>query len=384
VGQLLQASGHQVVFVARSPTLVDHFNRIGYYRVRLVKGLETHESIVEGIRAVSTAEPDRVAEEIAGAGLIVTAVGAGNLPQVAPLIAAGLRQRHTPVNVLACENLANAGAHLRHLVADHLPADFSLTRYGFSGALVERVVSRRLGDPGQDEPLTFVGDPPTTFVVDQGSLSQPLPAIEGMIVTDDYPAWIQRKLYTFSAGHAACAYLGYLKGYHYIHSAIRDPEIRETVVQAMAEGQGGLAARYGAALAGDRNHLDEIIARFENALLNDPIIRVGRDPQRKLGAEDRLVGAAQLAQTAGIRPKNLALAAAAALCFYDPADPSAVKLHLEVKDAGLNSILGRVSGLDSSQGLGRIVADIWYQLAQDWQQGNLLLSLDKLLWTRKV
>ena len=244
VGQLLRASGHEVVFVARNPMMVDHLNRIGHYRVHLVKGLETQESIVEGIQAVSTAEPDRVAEEIAEAGLIVTAVGAGNLPQVAPLIAAGLCQRRAPANVLAFENLANAGPYLRHLIADHLPADFSLAAHGFSGALIDRVVSRRLGNPGRDEPLTFVGDPPATFVVDGQSLRQPLPPIEGMIVADDYTAWIRRKLYTFSAGHAACAYLGYLKGYHYIHSAIRDPEIRNTVVRAMVEGQGGLAARY--------------------------------------------------------------------------------------------------------------------------------------------
>ncbi|HXV97548.1 MAG TPA: hypothetical protein VEC93_03930, partial [Anaerolineae bacterium] len=342
------------------------------------------DSIVEGFRAVSTAESDRVAEEIAGADLVVTAVGAGNLPQIAPLIAAGLGQRRMPANVLAFENLADAGPYLHQLIADHLPADFSLAESGFSGALIDRVVSRRLGNPGRDEPLTFIGDPPSTFVVDGQSLHHPLPHIEGMIVADDYNAWIQRKLYTFSAGHATCAYLGYLKGYHYIHSAIRDPEIRNAVLRAMVEGQRGLEARYGATIAGNRSNLDDIISRFENAALNDPIARVGRDPQRKLGAEDRLVGAARLAEEAGIRPKNLALAAAAALYFYDPADPSAINLQREVKEAGPGSILGRVSNLDPSQGLGRFVADIWRRLAKGWQKDNLLLSLDKLQWAWQV
>jgi mannitol-1-phosphate 5-dehydrogenase len=384
VGQVLQASGHQIVFVARNQTMVDHLNRMGHYRVSLVKGLERQESVVEGIRAVSTAEPERVAEEIADAGLVVTAVGAGNLPQVAPLIAAGLRQRSAPVNVLAFENLADAGPYLRQLVDEQLPADFSLAAHGFSGALIDRVVSRRLGNPGRDEPLTFIGDPPATFVVDGQSLRQPLPAIEGMIVADDYNAWIRRKLYTFSAGHATCAYLGYLKGYHYIHSAIRDPEIRNTVLRAMTEGQAGLAARYGETIAGNRSNLDDIISRFENAALNDPIARVGRDPQRKLGAEDRLVGAARLAEEAGVYPKNLALAAAAAFYFYDPADPSAISLRREVKEAGPGSILDRVSHLDPSQGLGRFVSDIWQRLARGWQNDNLLLSLNKLQWAWQV
>ena len=222
VGQLLRASGHEVVFVACDQILVDHFNRLGRYQVRVVKGLETQVSMIEGIRAVPTAEPDRVAEEIAGAGLIVTAVGGGNLPPVAPLI------------------------------------------------------------------------------------------------------------------------------------------------------------------ADDQSHLEEIISRFENAALNDPIARVGRDPQRKLGSNDRLVGAARLAEEAGIRPKSLALAAAAALYFYDPADPSAIDLQREVRQDGPGLILGRVSRLDSSQGLGRFVTNIWRRLAEGWQKGNLLLSLDKLQWAWEV
>ncbi|MFQ5911666.1 MAG: hypothetical protein ACE5JS_00605 [Nitrospinota bacterium] len=56
-----------------------------------------------------------------------------------------------------------------------------------------------------------------------------------MIVAGDYAAWIRRKLYTFSAGHATCAYLGYLKVYHYSHTAIRDPEIQTALLTAMTE-----------------------------------------------------------------------------------------------------------------------------------------------------
>jgi mannitol-1-phosphate 5-dehydrogenase len=318
---------------------------------------------------------------MAEADLIITAVGANNLPQVAPLIAAGLQQRREPVNVLAFENLINAGPYLRDLVAKCLPLNFPLAQHGFASALVDRAVPRRLGEPAQDELLTFIGEPSDLFVVDGRHLRPPLLALGGMIIAEDYLAWIQRKLYIFSAGHATCAYLGYLKGYHYIHTAIRDPEIRATVLAAMREGQRGLAARYGRKVAGDENDLRKIIARFENAALDDPIMRVGRDPRRKLGAEDRLVGAARLAEQAGIRPEKLALAAAAALCFYNPADPSATDLHHEIEIAGLGPTLEHLCGLDSRQGLGQFVAEMWNQFADGcWRKGNLLLSLEQLLW----
>jgi mannitol-1-phosphate 5-dehydrogenase len=381
-GQLLRHSGLEVVFVARKPSMTDYFNRVGAYRVCLVDGHATQEIVVDGVRAVSSADRDQVAREITEAGLVVTAVGPGNLPDVAQLLALGIERRTTPVNLVAFENLLDAGPRLRSLVAGHLPADFPLARHGFSGALVERAVTQRRGDAASGDLLTFVGDPPASFLVDGRSLVDPLPRIQGMIVTDDYHAWIQRKLYIFSAGHATCAYLGYLKGYNYIHTAIRDPEIRATVLTAMAEAQRGLAARYGPEIAGDERHLQEIISRFKKAALNDPVVRVGRDPLRKLAAHDRLVGAARLAAEAGVRPEKLALATAAAFYFNNPADPSAAALQRELERSGLPKALDHICGLDSGRGLGRSVADRWARFAEGWENGNLLLKLDQMMWAR--
>lgn len=381
-GQLLRASGHEVVFLGCNEELVQHLNRLERYRLRLVDRTKARESIVEGVRAVSTANLELANRELAGADLIVTAVGAASLPCIAPLIATALGQRNAAVNVLAFENLADAGAYLRQLVANYLPFGYPLERHGFSGAVVSRAVTQRLGDPSGDKPLVFVGDPPSSFAVSGPSLRSPLAEIEGIIVTQDLSACMKRKLYIFSAGHATCAYLGYLKGYHYIHTAIRDPEIRANVLAAMREGQRGVAALYGQEFAGNEDDLLEIVARFENAALQDSISRVGRDPSRKLAPEDRLVGAARLAERAGIRPDRLVLAAAAALCF-DPSDPSAARLHGDIRANGIGPAIQRVSGLDSSCGLGRLVERSWSRLAQDWEKDNVLLSLDRLLWTWK-
>lgn len=380
-GSLLHMSGLQPIFVTRNLVVVNHFDRVGRYQVRLVNGAQSETHTVDGIQAIAMCQPAQVIAAIAKADLIVTAVGAGNLPAVAPLIVAGLRRRSSGVNVLAFENLANVGSYLRTLVAQNLPTFFSLDAHGFAGVLVSRVVTECLGDPAGAEPLTFVGDPPATFIVDGASLGPPLPPLQGMLLTDQYNAWIQRKLYMYSAGHATTAYLGHLKGYCYIHTAICDPEIRLVVLAVMDEGQRGLAARYGAAIAGAESDLLEILTRFENAALNDPIQRVGRDPRRKLGADDRLAGAARLAIAAGVKPDKLALAMAAALTFNDQADPSACALQREIIGSGVGKILRQVSGLDPYQDLGRSVTEIWGRLAAGRREGNLLLSLERLLWT---
>jgi len=373
-GQLLRASGHDVVFVGRDPRLMDHLNRVGRYRVRLARGRAERELEVGPVRAVCCTERAQVARELADAGLVVTAVGAPNLPLIAPLIASGLTLRREPLNVLAFENSPDAGARLARLVGPRVAA-----RHGFAGAVVHRAVPHRLGDPRGSEPLLFIGDDPETVVVDARPLVRPLPEIQGVVCTGDYGAWMRRKLYLYSAGHATAAYLGHVKGYHYIHTAVRDPEIRATVLAAMAEAQAGLARRYGREVAGDRRDLEDILDRFANPALDDPVERVGRDPRRKLAADERLVGAALAALQAGVRPVNLELAVAAALCFRAPQDLSASELERDIRSTGRGAAIRDVCGLEPTDGLGRAVMEMWDRLLAA-SAGCLLLRLDHPLW----
>ncbi|HET7400548.1 MAG TPA: hypothetical protein VFJ62_02175, partial [Usitatibacter sp.] len=241
-GERLAAAGYELVFIARNAPMVAHLNRVGRYRVTLAHGRTRTERMVEGVRAIDIADRAAAVAALAEAAIIVTAVGANNLDSIAALVAEGLQARVTPVNVFTFENLADGGEALRHAVARHLPQGFPLGRFGFSGTLVSRAVTQQVGDPARDEPLEFIGDPPADFVVDGRCLVEPVPAIPSMVVAENFAAWMQRKLFIFSAGHATCAYLGHLKGYRYIHSAIRDGEIRAAVLEAMREGQQGIAA----------------------------------------------------------------------------------------------------------------------------------------------
>lgn len=371
-GQLLHAAGYELTFVGRGE-MIDHLARLGRYRVRLTDGRTARQTEIGPVRALPTSDIEGVATAVASADLVAVSVGPRNLRSIAPLLAAGLARRSTAVNVIAFENCADPGGCLREAVIASVPA-LRDAGHGFAGALVSRIVTRRIGDASGSEPLVFLGDKAASFVVHGPSLCSPLPPIEGLRLVDDYGAWVTKKLYTFSAGHAAAAYLGALKGYHYVHSAVRDPEIRAAVVAAMEEGRRGLARRFGPELAGDPAELDEIVARFENAALDDPVSRVGRDPVRKLGPEDRLVGAAMLAAEAGVRPRRLALVAAAAMCFLCSQQSDA---PAAVPDVTLRT----VSGLDPQVGIGREVSEAFLQLAEGREDDNVLLNLKELVWS---
>lgn len=380
-GERLRASGYEVVFLGRNRQLVDNFNLTGHYRVRLTSSTEQRDVVVDGIRAIALDDFEQATRAIAIADVIAISVGPANLQHIAPVIASGLSRRSSPANVLAFENLINAGPYLRGCVAKSksLPPEYPIDRHGFSGALVARAVTQRLGDVTGNKPLTFLADMPQEFAVHGPALRSPLPRVRGLVAVDNYLAWVLRKLYIFSAGHATTAYVGALKGYHYIHTAIRDPEIRATVIEAMAEGQKGIAARFGREFAGGREQLDAILRRFENPALNDPVGRVGRDPRRKLAGNERLVGAAKLAQRAGVLPDKLALATAAAFCFCNPADPSCGEFRQSVNESGLETALSDICGLARDSDLRRNVSALCAQL-QPSKKGNLLLSLNRCEW----
>ncbi len=275
VAPALRACGYDVVFIGRDRAVVENLDALGRYRVQLVQGGRRKEFLVDGVHAVPSMEAERAAQAIADAELVATAVGVHELAVIAPLIAEGLRRRSRPLNVLCFENLADAGPRQRAVVGEHLAGNGSVARHGFAGALILRAITRRVGDPCEGLPLTFVGDFPRAFVVERRGLATPLPPLPGLVLTDEYETATRAKLYIFGAGHATAAYLGWLAGDRFVHTAMRDRRIRRTVLGAMAEGRRGIAARYGELFGGRERTLPAIAARFDNAALRDPIGNVG-------------------------------------------------------------------------------------------------------------
>jgi mannitol-1-phosphate 5-dehydrogenase len=336
--------------------------------VRLVDGARAQDVDVSGVRCVPLADGAAVAGAVARADLVATTVGLENLPGIAAPLAAGCRARgRAPLNVLTFENGADPAGRLAGLLGGRRRLPDTI---GVAGALAERIVSRRIGDPAGDEPLTFVADPAPGFVVDGRRLRAPLPDLPGMRITDDFRASVHRKLSMFSAGHAAAAYLGALKGYRYVHAAVRDREIHRAVTAVIREGQAGLDGQYGTDLAGGPAEVDRLMARFANAALDDQVDRVARDPLRKLAPGERIIGSAVLAEEAGVRPDALALVAAAALCFLR---------RLGGQEA-VDHILTRVCGLSLHCGLGARVRTAYLGLLPGILPANPLLDVEQRLW----
>lgn len=129
------------------------------------------------------------------------------------------------------------------------------------------------------------------------------------------------KLYLHNTPHCIAAYLGYQKGYKYIHECMADEEIKSTVRGVIDECARMVNNRYNLHLGFSTYYSEKEIARFSNPLLHDPITRVAREPLRKLSEGERLIGAARLCIQSNIIPVNIMKGIKAALAYDEPNDP---------------------------------------------------------------
>jgi mannitol-1-phosphate 5-dehydrogenase len=351
--QLFTESGYEVVFVDVVDPVVNLINSRKSYPIEIVgDGAETVE--IRNIRAVNGKDIDAVAREIQDAPIVCTAVGVNVLKFVAPAIAAGIKLRaeagvESPLNIIICENLLHASDILKGYILAELPD--SLKGYvdshvGFVESVVSRMVPVMTEEDRKLDPLRVVVEAYKHLPVAKKGFVGPIPEIVGFHPYDNFEGYVERKLFTHNLGHASAAYLGYLKGYQYIYQAVADPKVRDAVNRVLGETGKALIEKWGFTPEEHQAHIDDLLRRFANVSLGDTVARVGRDPVRKLGPNDRIIGGAKLAISYGIEPKNICLAAAAALLYDNTEDEAAMKVQSIIREKGVRGVLEGICGLE--------------------------------------
>lgn len=365
IGVLLAHAGYDLIFVDVIDAVVEAINQQGQYTIKEIVDGQAQATTVENVRAINGKAESDVVEVIGQATMITTAVGPNVLRIVAPVIARGLQRRaelavDTPLNIIACENLIDNSRILQEHVYSHLPAQdqaYVDQHVGFPRCVIDKVVTNPSDAEREANPLLVIAEGHGLWIVDRQGFAGEPPAIEGIKLTDNLDAYVEQKIFTLNTAHAVIGYLGYLKGYEFIHEAIQDAEIQRGVSGAMDESSSALIKRHNLDPAQQAQYVAETLKRFANAALPDPIVRVVREPKRKLAANDRLVKPAMLALEVGVTPSHLAMAVAAALLYDNVEDPQAVELANALKEKGLDSVLAEVCDLSPNGQLAQLIKE---------------------------
>jgi mannitol-1-phosphate 5-dehydrogenase len=350
IGKLLADAGISVTFADVNETVVNALIERKEYNVKVV-GAESVTEKVTNVTAINSTSPE-VVQLIAETDLLTTAVGPTVLNIISKTVADGILLRikngnTAPLNIIACENMVRGTSQFKEAVFKHLDESQKTqveALVGFVDSAVDRIVPP--AEAGETDVLAVTVETFSEWIVDETQFKGPIPKIAGMEKTDNLMAFVERKLFTLNTGHLITAYLGVLAGHETIKESIEDDAIRADVKAAMQESGAVLINRYGFVPEVHAAYIEKILGRFANPYLRDEVERVGRQPIRKLSANDRLIKPLNGTLEYNLPNDHLIKGIAAAFLFKCDEDPQAVELQAMFAKEGLKVTLAHYSGLD--------------------------------------
>jgi len=166
------------------------------------------------------------------------------------------------------------------------------------------------------------------------------------------------KLYMHNTPHCIAAYLGSLYNQDYLHEGMSNNSISKIVEGSMIEMGQTISKIYGIDEDFVKWYGDKELQRFSNKLLFDPISRVAREPFRKLGLTNRLIGAAQLCLSAGIIPKNIIIGIMAAF-LYDEKNDNDFNIKILIDSLSPKQFMMLIINIKPHEALFHLLIENW-------------------------
>jgi mannitol-1-phosphate 5-dehydrogenase len=363
LGLLLSKAGFEITFVDVDPVKVMALTERRTYPVFVVGNDTYRTEVVHGVHAIHAGDMVAIIGAVREADIILTAVGKDALKYVAPTLARGLYARardsraHTHVIVIACENVQDNTRFLRNLLVHEMPGEeYLLERNAsFPNCVVDRIVPNTL-PISCDDGCAVAVEEYFQLAIDGAALTRECPNIPGVDISENLHATLEQKLCTLNMAHAIVAYYGYARGHSMIHEAVDDPHVSALLDGALSEVSTTLVNRHPSITQSAQDvYARSVRERFRNKHLRDEIVRVARQPERKLGVTDRLVHPALLTWEQGRIPAYLATGIATALRYDYGEDAQAQALVRKIRETGVETVLRQVSGLAPESELGRLI-----------------------------
>uniref|UniRef100_UPI004047340D mannitol-1-phosphate 5-dehydrogenase n=1 Tax=Aquiluna sp. TaxID=2053504 RepID=UPI004047340D len=340
IGALLQAAGYLVVFADVNQELIDSMKALGSYTLTELDSVPKQKLYKNFQVLNSVTETQELTQLIAKAEIVTASVGANVLGRIAPVIEAGLSQRtsHDKLVVMACENALGASEIIKLAMQDQQLAN---QRAIFCNTAVDRIVPLQVE---HSEPDVAV-EPFSEWIIDSAPLAGRELNLPGATFVEDLDPFIERKLYTVNTAHLAVALIGQQFGHETVIEAMADSEVMPKVLAAIEETSAALIRKHGFDPVAHAAYVEKTLSRLSNPAIDDEIVRVGRDPLRKLSRYERLIGpAAYHAEHLG-EPFALLEVIDAALSFQAPGDAEAARLQLFLATLSSSQFVFEVCGI---------------------------------------
>ena len=354
VGRLFHEAGYEVYFSDINTKLLSLISDKKYYNIRMV-GKDVDKTIkIDKVDKVPDDEESllKLFDDIE---IITTAVGVNILPKIAAFVVKAIKRRYETknekaLNVVACENTTGASSKLRDSVYEFLDDNIKKwmeKKIVFPNVAVDCIVP----NIKNSDPLTVTCENFADLIIDKDVFIGDLPEVEGLSLKQNLDAYVERKLFTLNTGHAITAYLGFINNKKTIYDAINEESIKNIVLGAMRESGAVLVKRHGFKEDEHEAYIQKILSRFFNPYLEDSVLRVGREPMRKLSYNDRLIKPILGTLEYNLKHNNLVKGVVAAFQFYSEDDNESKELRKMLDSESLSDVVMKVTGLKNEKTL---------------------------------
>lgn len=298
IGRLLHQAGIQIIFIDKDKELVDKLNAQKAYSVAFFGGT-ADPVIVDHYKAYTWENAD-----LEDAALIFVSVCGQNLSDAGAALSGHLCSEKK-YHIITCENASNPARTLKQAIGKKNAAVSEATVF------CTTIEAQGMDISSENYPY---------LQCNAQLLEGFVPDIPSIKAIDNFDDFLTRKLFTYNAASCIIAYVGALLGYIDYGEAANDPMILALLDKNYDATNRAMCRAFGYEEQDQREFAALSKAKFCDRTIVDTVARNARQPHRKLGAGERIIGAAKLLRAHGEDASVLELTAAAALLYHDQED----------------------------------------------------------------
>ena len=325
IGRLLREADKEIVFIDKNKELVKQLKEEKEFKIRFFGGVR-EEYTVDNFEVYSW-EEEAVKEVFADTELIFVSVGGQNLKDVgAELLKVLRKEKH--YYIITAENASKPSQTLKEAI------DKENVSVSESTVFCTTIEEEGLHINSENYPY---------LQCNAELLNGYVPDIKTVKVIANFSDFLTRKLYTYNAASCVIAYLGWEKGYTNYGDAANDEEILKLLDLNYEVTNRVLCEEFGY----DPKDQEEFALlskqKFCDRTIVDTVARNARDPQRKLAAEERIMGPIKLMYKYGEDASVLEKTAAAAILYDNDGEDAWKKIK---EENTVEDILTGICGLE--------------------------------------
>jgi len=360
IGEVFEKAGWKITFIDKDNKVIEMLNENNEYHVTVHKVEKIDYRIVKGFKAY-TWNDEGVVDSIIDTDLIMMALYPEDFPDAFSSLKPALYKRleKNPLKKLSIVCLTNKNhlmKNFKEIILNSESPEF-VSWYKNMITLSDSII-RRSTDANSNHSIDIHSTAVLSLLIEK-PLNAPLEKVEWMEPVDNLELLKDLKVFSVNGPHVTSAFAGQYYGYSIWNDAMNDKRVSSLVEQVSLEINQAILNNYPVSKQ-DLNNLSVFPVAKGN--MEDTILRIAKDPIRKLGKHDRLVGIAEVAEKSNLSFDALSRSIALGYLYKNEDDEKSLELQKVIQNYGIESAIQKISEIEPDTILFKKVLNYYKQL----------------------